>query len=272
MAESHPSRGFAAVAIMLTGVSLLMLLSTYQASQWVPEFYAAELAADASNSIEKAHQLEQQILEVYNAVQNEGDWRVTISDDQINGWLASQLQKQFPYLLPHHASDPRVKIQDDEAHLACQYSNGRMSAVLSMAVEAFATDKPNMVGVRIVNARVGAVPGLMGTAVDQISWGARRSRIRLRWQQKDGQPVALIEIPECLLNEQLTVCIEQIELGDGQLVLAGNTRAEIAEPQLPPTPRPTPILTTANRDHVVNTAQVNDAAETTTTSHLRHPR
>ena len=97
---------------MLTGVAVLLLLSTYQASQWVPEFYAAELAADATNSAETAHQLEQRILDVYNAVQNEGEWRVTISDDQINGWLASQLQKQFPYLLPHHASDPRVRIQN----------------------------------------------------------------------------------------------------------------------------------------------------------------
>ena len=120
-----------------------------------------------------AHLLEQRILDVYNAVQNEGEWRVTISDDQINGWLASQLPKQFPYLLPHHASDPRVRIQNDKAHLACQYSNGRMSAVLSMAVEAFATDKPNVVGVRIVTARIGAVPGLMGTAVESDFLGCQ---------------------------------------------------------------------------------------------------
>ena len=142
-----------------------------------------------------------------------------------------------------------------------------------MSIEAFATDKPNVVGVRIVTARIGAVPGLMGTAVDQISWGARRSRIRLRWQQKDGHPVALIEHPECLLNQQMTVSIEQIELSDGQLLLAGDTKAEIAEPQLPPAPRPTPVQTASQSDdQVVNTAQLTEASPTTATSHLRRPR
>ena len=151
-------------------------------------------------------------------------WAVALSDSQINRWLANDLRKQFPGFLPGYASQPRIKIDEGRARVACQYNNGRMSAVLSMHVEAFPTEQPNVIGLRIRRARMGAVPGLTGSAVEQLTWAARRAGLRFRWLQEEGDPVAMVEIPQHALGTENEVAIEDIELNDGRLLLRGRTQ------------------------------------------------
>ncbi len=222
MTREITKKQWAITAIVLGAAIFLSIAGMHRAFQWVPEFYTRRLDVPTLRQVRTAGMLEP-LVDLNNALQTEGAWAVAISDAQINRWLANDLGKQFPRLLPGYASQPRIEIDQGTANVACQYNNGRMSAVLSMCVEAFSTDQPNVIGLRICHARIGAVPGLTGSAVEQLTWAARRSGLRLRWLQEEGDPVALVEIPQQALGTENEVAIEDIELRDGQLRLRGRT-------------------------------------------------
>ena len=79
------------------------------------------------------------------------------SEDEINGWLATDLPAKFPRRLPVGISDPRVAIDDDTVHLAVRYSRGGVDTVLSISGEAYLTAQTNEVAMRLERAG-GIVP------------------------------------------------------------------------------------------------------------------
>jgi hypothetical protein len=225
--------------------ALIGAFAVYRSLQWVPQFYQQELSASKANQTAGDQQMAQQMLELLNDfqggwnvqsggdvqggdmqggdMQDEGQWEATFSDDEINGWLAVDFKKEFPRLLPHRIYDPRISISEQAAQIACQYKSTDLTVVVSMDVDAFVTDEPNVIGFRVQRARIGAVPGLEKMAKDEITRAARRSRIKLRWTRKDGDDVAMITIPNDAVLEGHQVLIETIELHDGAVHLAGRS-------------------------------------------------
>ncbi len=224
-------RKTAFVCVCIVSVALIAFGATWQAATHIPEFYETELTntSEPVQLKEQVRAFEQSVLDLGHALQSEGDWKVVVSDEQINAWLATELATQFPHLMRGDVSDPRVHIQADSILLACQYRTGNVSAVISLELQPFATKWPNVVGVKFINARVGAVPGVMGIAMEQISQGARRSRIQMRWGQVDQVPAAIVQIPDRLMEGKRLVNIKHIGCVDGQVQLAGSTIARPAE-------------------------------------------
>jgi len=215
---------FGASLMVAISVSLVLLLVTYRASQSVPEFYAQQMQVETQQIQVAGAELEDEVIDWDKALQTDGTWTVAVSDDQINRWLAKELENKLPRLLPSYTSNPRIKINEDGALLACQYNNGRVSAVLSMAINAFVTDKPNEIGILIRNAKIGSVPGLTANAVEQLTWAGRRTRLPIRWLQKDGNPLAMVQIPQQVLDTRNEITVEDIEWREGRLVLTCKTR------------------------------------------------
>jgi hypothetical protein len=164
------------------------------------------------------------VLELHEDVHDEGQWQAIFSDDEINGWLAVDLKEEFPHLLPHRVHDPRVSISEQAAQIACQYKSPDVTVVLSMDVGAFVTAEPNVVGLRIQRARIGAVPGLVKMAKEEITRAAQRARIKLRWAEQDGDDVAMVTVPSDVVMEGHQVFIEKIEFHDGEVHLAGRSQ------------------------------------------------
>ena len=210
--------------------ALIGAFAVYRCLQWVPQFYQQELHASEASLTAGGQQMEQHVLELLDDLHDEGDvhdegqWEATFSDDEINGWLAVDLKKEFPRLLPHRVHDPRVSISEEAAQIACQYKSPDLTVVLSMDVDAFVTDEPNVIGFRVHRARIGAVPGLEKMAKDEITRAARRSRIKLRWTEQDGVHVAMVTIPGDAVLKGHQVLIDKIELHEGAVHLAGRSQ------------------------------------------------
>ena len=79
----------------------------------MPEFYRAVLEVDQERAAANGFQLEQNLVRLQNAARTKQPWRVELTQEQINGWLVSDLPEKFPGSLPEQIQDPRVAIEDD---------------------------------------------------------------------------------------------------------------------------------------------------------------
>ncbi len=106
--------------------------------------------------------------------------------------------------------------------VACRFEQGAISSVLSLAVQPYLAE-PNVIALRIIRARAGALPVPLGRVLGEISEAARAAQVPLQWRRTGGDPVALIPLPADE-DADRTVRIETIELREGEIYVAGSTQ------------------------------------------------
>ena len=99
----------------------------------------------------------QQVTTLHNELQVKGRWRQVFKAQTINGWLAVDLPRNHPTLLPKGMHDPRVHIGPQGITMACQVERGGFHGVVSLQVSAF-VESDDVVGLRVHKARLGAIP------------------------------------------------------------------------------------------------------------------
>ena len=207
----------------------LMLLAAVAAWFWwlsrqPPPFYERALLADARRPAAEGDEFERRVLATRNAARRKGGWRLELTEDRINSWLADRLPQAFPKALPTSFSDPRVAITDGRLELGGRYRSGSVDAVVSLDVAVTVGDEPNMVAARVVAVRLGRAPAPAAPLVELAADAARRANVPLRWTQAGREPIALLTLPErteALGNRR--VVLEGVSLLPGRLVLEGRS-------------------------------------------------
>ena len=200
------------------------LLALHRASQHVPEFYGRAIQADPTAQKVASDTMLRKAAALVSDVGNEDEWKSLFSEDEINGWLAVDLVENHPDALPPSVTDPRVSIEPDRLTLACRYDWGDWKCVLSIVVDVYLTE-PNVTALRIRTARAGAVPLPLDQVLDQITTAAGKMDLELRWQQAEGDPVALVSIRPPRDDDKRVVRIESFKLGEGEVYLAGSSES-----------------------------------------------
>lgn len=212
--------------IILIVVCSLTAYLLYRGTQKVPEFYREAMAVQSTPQKQKqlGQQLERETAELHNELRREGRWEATFNDEEVNAWLAVDLAEKLPAAMPGGLSDPRGKISPDLIQLACRYESDGFTTVVSLRADAYLTDKPNQIAIRIHAVRAGAIPLPLRGLLDQVADSARQSGVDLRWSQQDGDPVALIQIPlRQPQDPRREIHVESLEVREGEIYLAGRT-------------------------------------------------
>ena len=193
-------------------------------SQKEPEFYQQALAVSERAELELGDEFENQVLELQNNARTKGAWQATFTEAQINGWLASGLTEKFPRAIPHNVSDPRVGIDLDLLRVAFRFQSSRLSCIVQAEMDAFCTEVPDQIAIRIKKVASGLVPIPVNSVADRISTALRQFGAQVSWTEIEGDPVALIEFPldTVKLGEKI-ITIEAIQLIQDKLVLTGNS-------------------------------------------------
>jgi len=212
-------RKYRIILILLCGFVLLAAIGAfvvYRASQHVPEAYSEALQGDPIEQREAGEQLERQVTALQTATQQPGQWEVTFTADQINGWLAEILPEKFSETLPDFLSDPRVAIHPDEMMAFIRFRKGGFSSVITLTIEPYVPE-PNVLALRFHGIQAGAVPWRLREIVDGTTEAARQHDVEIEWRMADGEdPVARIRIAgldKCELGVD--------EQGEGRLYLSG---------------------------------------------------
>jgi uncharacterized protein YpmS len=211
-------------------VAGLLLVWAYHSSQQAPEFYRQALKIEPVQAAQRSDRMLQRTTALASDAKEKPKWQAIFTADEINGWLAVDLVKNHPHALPPDFHDPRVSIIPGELTIACQMQQGGFKSVLSLTIDAYLSG-PGEIAVEIKKARAGRLPLPLKDVLDQISTAARRAAIPIRWEQKDGNPVAVIGL-SALEERNRTIHVEQLTLGQGEIYIAGTT--ERREPPVSP--------------------------------------
>jgi hypothetical protein len=211
-----------ALAVGCIAIALLALGSAYWAARRVPAFYQQVLQAGPAALKQNSDQLLENAAALASRVQNEERWQALFTAEQINGWLAVDVVKNFPELLPKGVADPRIAIHPDRVALACRYLDGPVETVLSLEGEVY-LQEPNVLSVRILRARAGALPAPLGSLLQAISRAADDAGVQLRWLQAGGDPVAVVRLHPPGGEARQLHQIGTLELREGEIYLAGRT-------------------------------------------------
>ena len=118
--------------------------------------------------------------------------------------------------------DPRVAIRPGELTLAYRAETDTFAGVVTVALDVFLPE-PNVVAVRIRGARA----GLNAVALEKHDRRDHEFRSEKwtsvsQWRQIKGDPVALFTLPP-LEDDNRRMRVETVQLGDGELYIAGTT-------------------------------------------------
>jgi hypothetical protein len=207
-------------AILLVAAIVAAIVGIYFALRHEPAFYREALETKRDVLEKGSDRMLKQIGALQGAMVRSGRWQADITADEINGWLAVDLRKNHPNALPPSVHDPRVVIEPNEIDIGCQFDHWGGRTVLSLAFQPYVPE-PNIVAFRIIRGRAGALPAPLKDVLDGISRAAAQLRLRMRWAQSGGDPVALISMPDD--DADCVVHIESIELRKGVIRITGVT-------------------------------------------------
>ncbi len=206
----------------------------YRASQAVPDFYEAALQTQPVDAQAAGDQLERQMFTLHNDLHHEQTWEAVFTDQQINGWLSSDLNEKFPSLVPAEVTEPRVLFEDGVARVAFRLKSPKLSTIVSFQLEPRLTERPNELAIALTNVRAGTLPLPLGEILDRIAKKANQSGLQLQWTQDQGHPVAMVQLPLDRDEIRQGVTIQQLSVRRGELFLSGIATADqIVEQQRP---------------------------------------
>lgn len=218
------------IAAIVCGVVLLAGLAgvwfVYRASQRPVAWYDEVLDVQPPEAGSAGDEMERRALALVSDLKRPTDrWEAIFTDQQLNGWLAEDLAKKHGGALPEGVSQPRVRFDPGGARVACRYETPQFTTVLNLQTEVYLTDEPNVVAVRIRNARAGALPLPLKRFMDTVTEAANRQGIGLRWTEEEGDPLALIDLPTEHREVKGRLLLKQLVLREGEIYLSGSTTA-----------------------------------------------
>ncbi len=217
----------------------------YQAAQVVPDYYQVLLEQPIEKLAAAGDEFEIEVLELQNSAIETGDWHASFSQDQINGWLASDLPKKFPGSIPASVTQPRVALAMDELKLMFHFESQRFTGIVEVSGDAYCTENLNEVAIRINYIKSGLLSLPIKPWTEKISKILQRNEFPVSWTEDDGDMIALFSLPHKLSDQKdQKRIIESIEILDGQLKLQGITLApedlEAYQESSNPNPVPNP--------------------------------
>jgi hypothetical protein len=220
----------AAIALAaLATVVAAALGGAYAALQRVRPFYEQALAIEPQTLEAGSRELESRATALYNDARRAGQWQAAFTAEQINGWLATQLDNLYDDALSDGISDPRVAIDDGKVTLGFRARRGGVDTVIS-ADAAVSLTESGAVAIRLLAVRAGALPLPSMQVADDLSKACQEMSLPIRWTQEAGQPVALIDVDRDLSSNDRRIVIDTAELRDGTLFVAGHTETgELAQ-------------------------------------------
>jgi hypothetical protein len=218
---SRPTR----IAAVATGVLAVVvgLAAVYGvlAMQHVEPFYAEALTLPKDAAAIASRELEDHVTDLYRQTPRDR-WDATFTEEQVNGWLAVTLAEKFPTLLPPQVRDPRIGLADDRFMVGFQYQGRHLTSVVSIEADA-SLPEPGVVAMRLRSARAGLLPVASSTVIEEVSAIAAQLKWPIRWEEQEGAPVLVVPMIELFSTETERRRLEDVELREGELTLAGSS-------------------------------------------------
>ena len=212
-------------------LALVVAYCVYEA-QKLPEFYAEVLDEEAVQPAVEGDKFERNLTLMNNAFRRTRPWKIKFTQDEVNGWLASDLHEKFGDVVPKEISDPRIVFTEHEIRIAFKYEKKGMSGIVVATCDIFCTENENELAIKLLGVRSGVVSLPIGPWLERITEAFQFAGVDLIWSEEDDKPVALVKMPDQMNSNGLHqyVILEAIDIRPGQLVIAGSSGRKQTKP------------------------------------------
>ncbi len=209
------------VGIGTIGVIIAMV---YRSMQQPPQFYQEALAVSDAAHEQAGDRFEQTILQLSNQMRMSEYWSATLTEEEINGWMAADLPNKFPGALPDIVESPRIAITDDQVNLAFRVRSKKFNGIVHIRGSLFCTDKPNQIAIHISNIRSGMISVPINFWAERIQRSLEQQGIVMSWIEQSGNPIALVDLPKHITQKSdRDFVIHAIQLDEGLMRVFGRT-------------------------------------------------
>ena len=172
---------------------------------------------------------------LHAALGKAGPWGAAITDTEANAWLAIDLPRNHPTLVPAGLAHPRLRFRPHHVEAAVRVGSGLLSTVVwcDLGVKLRGV---NQLGITVDGAAAGAVP-IPGTPVlADIGRRIAACGAVTELRRLDGRMTLVVYIPAMLGGGGPQWRLESLLVGDGEAAVAGSTTL----------PKPSPADAAAN--------------------------
>jgi hypothetical protein len=218
---------------LILGVLFALPVGAWLSLTYQPSYYRAMVLQSREQRAGKARKFVAQSLQLRNDICNEPNWEAVFTDQEVNAWLAEDLVTHFADQLPPEINEPRVLFELDRITLAFQLRQRGLQSVITVVARP-RVPEGNTVELTLEKIRAGILPVPADNVIDRIIEYARGHGIDVQWRRKDGYPVVLLRYTPNFERED--VCLEELQIRDGQIRLAGRsdrTKGAFLRPTLP---------------------------------------
>lgn len=213
--------------VIYSGLLLLLVLACVaylevkRRTHAVPDYYQARVNKPFEQQRAASRQMLEKTAELNNVMQDPGDWSVSYTEDEMNGWLAVDFQQNHAQRLPKEVSDPRVVLESDQATLACRVDSDDFEGVFSVDLDVFVA-QPNMLAFRLRDVRAGSLSLPRSQFLERIESDVDKVGYPVEWREMEGDTVLLVRV-DPRIDKRKRVEISSVELLDGQLRISGTS-------------------------------------------------
>lgn len=208
---------------------VLAAIASVGAALWwgmaqVPDFYERELQSDVDRQArrEAAKKFVQATLRLAEGIEHSDSWTEKFTEDQINGWLAEDLEQKFAQFLPEGVSDPRIQLAGGVIHVAFRLEHEGWEGVVSGKLEPWVPEA-NQLAFTVRSIRAGMVPIPLQDLLDELSGQFEIEGWLVEWAEADGHDAFILHLDP---YEEHDAVLRAISVIDGAVRVSGDSRAE----------------------------------------------
>ena len=158
------------------------------------------------------------------SISRSGGWETAVTADELNAWLAVDLPRNHPRWLPKSVSQPRILFRPKHVVLGTRVGYGPLTAVAWLDFEILLRDV-NHLAIVLEQARLGAIPVPRTPIMRELSSRISKLGMVTDLRMLDGRMVLLVYIPSTHDAGATSYWLESLAIGDGDLLMAGETRS-----------------------------------------------
>ena len=215
-------RLFFYIFLALTVLLAVTLATLLLAVKCKPAFYAKSLKVEQSVLVQKSKAAVEKTMGTFEKLKpTETNWKTEYTEDEINGYLAVDLKRDYPKILPKEIKNPRIQLLDDQLEFACEIDSGSFSGVLDLGMK-IQFPSPNSCEIRFQKAKLGLLPFSNETIRDLLADGLRQSGAKVEIKEIEGEPAFVANFAIPLEEKKLLLLLENLSVQNGALSLAGS--------------------------------------------------
>lgn len=208
---------------------VIVAFACYRSSIRGPQFYREAIQVDSGQNTVLGEALENDFLNAHNTAIRESNWNMVISDEQLNGWIATHLAKKYARYYPRQIENLCTSFAGNRIRIAFKVKQGWIPLVVTIQADLFMTGDEQNIALRLEKMGTGYIPFPKKQATERISKAMDGSDISILWTTEQGQPLGLMPVQFDLAKKtKRRIIVTHLSIQDRKLIVAG-TAADIPE-------------------------------------------